>query len=130
MKKILLSLALLLGTLFITPAAVYAGTDVFNEACNNKSGANSAVCSGVNNANPITGQNGVLIRAVRIITIIAGIAAVIMMMVGGFMFITSAGDAGKATSGRNTIIYAFVGLLVIALSQAIITLFVNTTNPN
>ena len=130
MKKILLTFAILMGALFITPTAVYAGTDVFNEACNNKSGANSAVCSGVSGANPVTGQNGVLIKVSRIIAIIAGITAVIMMMVGGFMFITSAGDAGKATSGRNTIIYAFVGLLVIALSQAIITLFVNTTNPN
>ena len=62
-----------------------------------------------------------------IVSIIAGIAAVIMMMVGGFMYITSNGDAGKATTGRNTIIYAVVGLLIIALGQAIITLFVNTT---
>ena len=127
-KRIITSFVLTFGVVFAVAApVVYAGTDVFEEACRNGSAGNSAVCDDVSTANPVARKNGVLFRVVRIVSIIAGIAAVIMMMVGGFMYITSNGDAGKATTGRNTIIYAVVGLLIIALGQAIITLFVNTT---
>lgn len=128
-KRFFAGLGLTLGAFFViaAPVAYAGGTDVFENACNNNAAADSAACDGVSNKNPVAGSNGVLLRVVRIVSIIAGIAAVIMMMVGGFMYITSNGDASKATTGRNTIIYAVVGLLVIALGQAIITLFVNTT---
>ena len=50
-----------------------------------------------------------------------GLLAVIMMIYGGFMYMTSAGDANKVTKAKNTIIYGVVGLVIAVLSFAIVT---------
>ena len=43
-----------------------------------------------------------------------------MIMVGGFKYITSGGDSGNITGAKNTILYAVVGLVVVALAQIIV----------
>lgn len=57
---------------------------------------------------------------VNIFSIIVGIVAVIMIIWGGFKYITSGGDSGNITSAKNTIIYAIIGLVVVALAQFIV----------
>ena len=57
---------------------------------------------------------------INIFSIIVGIVAVIMIIIGGFKFITSAGDSGRITSARQTIIYALIGLVIVALAQIIV----------
>ena len=51
---------------------------------------------------------------------IIGAVAVIMIIVGGIRYVTSGGDANAATSARNTIMYAVVGLIVAALAYALV----------
>lgn len=53
----------------------------------------------------------------------AGIIAVIVMIIGGFFYVTSNGDANKIARGKNTILYAVVGLVVIIFAF-VITQFV------
>lgn len=65
--------------------------------------------------------------AVKLISYVAGIVAVIMILVSGFKFMTSAGDAGKTASARSTLIYAMIGLAVAALAQAIVQFVLSTT---
>ena len=55
----------------------------------------------------------------------AGAIAFGFLIYGGILFVTSGGDAEKATKARNTILYAIVGIIVVVLSYAIIT-FANT----
>lgn len=62
----------------------------------------------------------VIQTVIDILTIIIGIAAVIMIIVNGFRFITANGDSGAITSARNGIIYAIVGLIIVAMAQAIV----------
>ncbi len=50
---------------------------------------------------------------------IAGVAAVIAIVMGGFWYITANGDASKVQRGKNAIIYASVGLLVILFAFGI-----------
>ncbi len=50
---------------------------------------------------------------------IAGLVSVIFVIVGGFTFITSAGQPDKAKNARGTILNALIGL-VIAMSAAVI----------
>lgn len=57
---------------------------------------------------------------INILSWIVGIAAVIMIIIGGFRYLTSAGDPGNTAAARNTIIYAIVGLVIVAFSQAIV----------
>jgi cytochrome bd-type quinol oxidase subunit 2 len=70
--------------------------------------------------NPEGRVNSLVTNIVNIFSIIVGIVAVIMVIVGGFKFIISGGDSTKVTSARNTIIYAIVGLIVVALAQFIV----------
>lgn len=51
---------------------------------------------------------------------ITGIIAVIFVIIGGINYMTSAGDAGKVKKARDTILYACIGLVICALSFAIV----------
>jgi hypothetical protein len=62
----------------------------------------------------------VLHRLVNIFSAIVGVIAVFMIMVGGLKYITSGGESAKVSGARNTIIYAIVGLVIVALSQYIV----------
>ena len=64
--------------------------------------------------------NSLVGKIINIFSVIVGIVAVIMVIIGGFKFITSGGDSGKVTSARNTIIYAIIGLIIVALAQIIV----------
>lgn len=76
-------------------------------------------------SDPITGAHGYLEGITNIVAIVAGIAAVILLIVGGIRYITSAGDAGKIKSARDTIAYALVGIVVIVVARILITYVVN-----
>ncbi len=62
---------------------------------------------------------------VNILSIIVGIVALIMIIIGGFYYITSSGDSGKISSAKNTVIYAIVGLIIVALAQVIVRFVLN-----
>ena len=62
---------------------------------------------------------------VNIFSVIVGIVAVIMIVVGGFKYITSGGDSGNITSAKNTIVYAIIGLVIVALAQFIVKFVLN-----
>jgi hypothetical protein len=49
-----------------------------------------------------------------------GIVAVIVIILGGFHFLTSTGDPGKIKKGKDTIIWGIIGLLVVLFSYAIV----------
>ena len=59
-------------------------------------------------------------EVINIFSIVVGIASVIAIFIGGLFYITSAGDPQKATRGRNTILYAVIGVVVAVLSQLIV----------
>jgi len=69
------------------------------------------------------GQPGVtstIKLALEILSIVAGVIAVVMILIAGVKFVTSQGDPGKVASARTTVIYAVIGLIVVALAQSII----------
>jgi len=57
---------------------------------------------------------------VNVLSVVAGAVAVIMIVVAGFRFVTSGGDSNSVSAARNTIVYAIVGLIVVALAQVIV----------
>lgn len=65
---------------------------------------------------------------VNIFSIVVGIVAVIMIVVGGFKYITSGGDSGNITSAKNTIVYAVIGLVIVALAQFLVQFVLNNVN--
>ena len=51
---------------------------------------------------------------------LGGIALFIMLVIGGFKYLTSGGDPKRAESARNTLTYAILGLVLIALAYLIL----------
>ncbi len=69
--------------------------------------------------------NTLITQIINVFSIIVGIVAVIMMIYGGFRYITSGGDSGNVTSAKNTILYAIIGLIIVALAQFIVKFVLN-----
>ena len=84
------------------------------------------VCRGVavagancdENANTVT-VNNVIGVVINVLSTIVGIVAVVFIIIGGFKYITSSGDSSNVASAKNTILYAIVGLIIVALAQFI-----------
>lgn len=64
---------------------------------------------------------------INVLSIVVGIAAVIMLIVGGFRYITSAGNPEGIKAAKNTIMYALIGLVIVALAQFIVNFVLNKT---
>lgn len=56
---------------------------------------------------------------------LAGIVAVLVIVIGGVRYVASNGDSGQVQSAKNMVTYAIVGLVVIIMAAAI-TQFVIT----
>jgi hypothetical protein len=92
------------------------------------------ICQGVNFVDGSTGCSGpkgakgvgdVVASIINILSLVVGILAVIFVIIGGLKFITSSGDPANVSSARNTIIYALVGLVIVALAQVIVRFVLN-----
>jgi hypothetical protein len=69
--------------------------------------------------------DNVVTQVINIVSLLVGVAAVIMIMVGGLRYVTSNGDSGQVGNAKNTILYAVVGLVVVALAQIIVRFVVS-----
>jgi hypothetical protein len=98
----------------------------FEQACNSGGvRGQAAACQNPPTQNPLTGPRGVIMKIATLIAWVAGIAAVIIIIVSGFSYITSNGDANGRTKARNSLISAAIGLVIIVIAQAIVVYVVN-----
>lgn len=68
---------------------------------------------------------GLLTEILKYLLYLAGAIAVLFIVIGGFQYITSAGNEEQAEKGRNTLVNAIIGLVVIIMSYAIIQVIAN-----
>ena len=94
--------------------ALLKGSGAFSDNCAAGSGCVDAVTLVKNLINWVIG--------------IAGVVSAIFVVVGGVGYVPSAGDPGKLQKAKNTIIYALIGLAVVALSEIIVTFVSNIIN--
>jgi cytochrome bd-type quinol oxidase subunit 2 len=116
-KKIALALILIFA--FTTSFSVqgFANSEAGKDACEALSGL-GVDCTG--SETPENAAAGPVRALINVFSIVVGAASVVMIIFGGFKFITSAGDADKTKSARNTIIYAAGGLAIVVLAQFIV----------
>lgn len=110
-KTLLVAAFFALATTLI-PAGLVSAQGVLDEAC---STSDSAIC---NNTEQTAGD--VIGVVINTLLFIVGALSVIMIIYGGIRYTTSAGDAAKVTSAKNTITYAIVGLVVSFLAFAVV----------
>ncbi len=140
LKRLVFSLLMLLVPLaFITP--VYAQVDISSGICDEVApgtGEKPSICTDIeatqakqaSNGNVIYGKDGVLTRAISILSIAVGVIAIIVMIIAGIKMMLSQGDPGKIASSRSQIIYALVGVTVAVLAQTVVQLVLNRIGVN
>jgi heme/copper-type cytochrome/quinol oxidase subunit 2 len=94
---------------------VCAGTSLQN--LNFDSGGSTAQCKKTDANQQL---NHIIKLVINIFSIVVGVVAVIMIIVGGFKYIVSNGESSAISSAKNTIIYAIIGLIIVALAQFIV----------
>ena len=85
-------------------------------------------CTGDGASSGTAGIYKLATQIVNIFSVIVGIIAVLMIIFGGFKYITSGGDSGNVSGAKNTLIYAIVGLIIVALAQFIVHFVLNTAD--
>lgn len=103
-------------------------------AQNAQGAINNGLCTGANlqfTDNPKAGNcdntgdatqkiNKLIHTIINLLSVIVGVVAVIMIIVGGFRYITSGGSDTGVTGAKNTILYAIIGLIIVALAQVLV----------
>ncbi len=96
-----------------------------SQVCACKNNSSSVACKqaqGQNTLNPISGPKGIINTAANVIALIAAVGAMIMILIGGFFYITAAGNAEQIAAARKRVINAVLGLVIISLAWAIVRL--------
>lgn len=130
MKKFLIAIFTLLATttflaLPIVASAQFEGP--YDDICNNAgTGSDSVVCQNQDPDNPISGPDGVIMRVVGMLSWVIGVAAVIIIIIAGLKYITSAGDPKAIASAKDTLLYAVIGIVLFLTSQAILRFVVGS----
>lgn len=115
-------IALILGFGLVTLTAHAAPTGGF------EGGLTAVGNSGNFTQDAIAADQGIVGAIADIISIllaIAGAVAVLAIIYGGFLYLTSAGNEGQAKSGQQVVTYAIIGTIIIILSYVIIQVIVS-----
>jgi hypothetical protein len=91
-------------------------------------GASLNIGSGASCSSTINGTdriNQIIQTIINLFSVVVGVVAVIMIIIGGFRYITSGGDSSNISGAKNTIIYAIIGLVIVALAQFIVQFVLN-----
>lgn len=83
--------------------------------------------------NPVGNENGlnegdINSKVTDIINAVVGalgIVAVVVIIIGGILYMTSSGDAGKVKKAKDTILYGIIGLVICALAYAIVNFVID-----
>jgi hypothetical protein len=136
MKKTLKKISVLLGLSVLCAGFLVVGSipsahaQTRDDVCEGVQIATGAGCDATATQQADTAVNRTVATAVNLFSFVVGVAAVIMVMLGGFRYITAGGDSGKISSAQQTIIYALVGLVVVALAQILVRFVLNRVSPS
>ena len=83
-------------------------------------------CADLNGVNcSATSVNGLIKIVINWLLGIAFLVAVLFLIIGGFWYITSAGNEETAEKGKGTAINAIIGIVIIILSYVIVNVISN-----
>lgn len=127
--------AVLLALPLAVPSMVFAqstGPNIQDNLCgsaNSLTVDSTGTCASTTASGTST-VNNVITTVINLFSVLVGVIAVIMIIYAGLRYITSGGDSAKITSAKNTIVYAIIGLIVVALAQFIVKFVLNKVTGN
>lgn len=77
------------------------------------------------NSKDCTDVTGVIVAITNWLAGIAGTLFVIMFLVGGIQYLTSAGNEEGTTKAKNTLIWSIIGMTIVVASYAALRFFVD-----
>lgn len=128
MRTLFISLFVFLGLFFtfLSPAITTAQpVDVFSGVCQGDADKSSVCKEAKNTENPLFGPNGALTFAIKFMSILVAVAAVIMLILAGLKLITSGNNPQEVSKAREMIIYAMAGIVIAFMAQIIVQVFLN-----
>ena len=123
MKRILLSIVASLAIVMMPLPVLAAGASSSSTGCGTASTPKTQVLNGLGETGSNCSDTGVgnaIAAGVNILSLVVGVAAVVMVILGGFKYITSGGEASKVSNAKNSLVYALVGLFIAALAQLLV----------
>lgn len=120
---IFFALAIGFSLISVNGASALIGTSTKEEACKGVEVSNSASDDCGDEA--ANNTQTIIKRVIDILTIVGGIIAVIVIIVNGIRLTLSSGDSSRVNTARTGIIMAIVGLIVIAIAQALVKFIIN-----
>ncbi len=128
MKSIIKKITLILSSVIISGGLGFvvatipatAATPVNSSVCKGVSFADGGSESCVEDPNAENTFSALISRVINIFSIVVGAISVIMIIIGGFRYIVSAGDSNGVSGAKNTILYALVGLVIVLFAQIIV----------
>jgi cytochrome bd-type quinol oxidase subunit 2 len=131
LKRLLFTLAASLG-LFVpasVPAVVSAqGVNINENLCAGAQFNPDGTCDTGEISGSSSDVQEIIRDVINIFSLVVGVIAVIMIIIGGVKYITSGGDSGNVTGAKNTILYAIIGLVIVALAQTIVFFVLGQTS--
>ena len=124
LKLTVLAITLPILVVFFMPVKANA-VSVIQDVCDSQTNGEKASVCNAGDEDPLTGTGGLLLRTGSLLSVITGIAAIIIMVYGGYKFVISSGDSQKIGLAKSIIAYAFVGLIISVLSRGIIIFVIN-----
>ncbi len=124
-NNLFISTVVLVGSFFAITGVALISQDSLAYAAN----TTSQIRDGVDGAGG-SGEGGDKVVAtiknvINILLFLIGLFAVVMIVIAGFRFVTSNGDANTVTQAKNTIIYAVIGIVVAVMAYAIVNFILN-----
>ena len=120
MKKLLISTAL--SSLLLLPFLVFAGNTAGDNTAGNPSSQTVSLTNPLcptGGANCVTPQS-LIGRVINGVLGVVGSLALLMFVYGGFTWMLSGGNSTAIERGKNILIWAAIGLVVIFMSYALV----------
>ena len=135
LKNFLATLSI--ASMFVVPALPLATAHAAVGDCLDSAGGTIAGCldTGITSTDPDADTtvsasdrvDRIIKLVINIFSLIVGVVSVIMIIIGGLKYITSAGDSGNVQGAKNTILYAIIGLVIVVLAQVVVRFVLERT---
>ncbi len=100
---------------------------------------NNSIASNINSGiNAATGQTAgtgcnlnqgigkIASTVINLFSLVVGVVSVVFIIYAGFRYVTSGGSSENVSGAKNTLIYAIVGLVIVAIAQLIVHYVLNS----
>ena len=119
LKTPLIALTIMMGLTLTTSSIAFASpfSGSTGAVCNGAAINGTGQCSGTTSQNSL---NSILRTVLDILSFVVGFVAVLMIIISGFRIIVSGGDTNSFNSAKNGLLYAVIGIVIVAISQVIV----------